>query len=751
MTFYRATVKDLDPLKVLLRGDSDNPANYLDVWESQVQGDALALNDSVAVELQDHMVFLLGRFGGADPHPDVIQEDTTTVTDVAYIPGLRAITITWEPPVGGVGHGYYQVQVTLQTDTLYAAPLRDFSTTDTAVMVVDLTGEILHRFRVRPIGSGGIAGAWVEVQNVEPRDVISTDITEGAVNRAAIEQFAIDSLRLDDDAVSYRTLVVGSFDNLVLDPGFESGVQRDPAPVNAGGTWAVLASSPRSGANALRYNAAAQVAQALYRPLGSPLTSADNIACAQGDVFYLESWFRADAVATYRTWAVGIEFRDAGGALLSSVYQDYAGSSAFVRGSIVGTAPAGVAYCLPILRVNNDGDSTNSYFDDLYMRKRVDGNLIVDGSITAVHLAANSVAAAHIQAGVITASHIASNTITAAQIAVGTITAAEIAANAIGTSELQASVSITSPTIIGGTFRTASSGRRIELTSSDVGTLRMFRDDGTQSGFLQIDGTTGAIKLQSTSTTGNVTLLAGLGCDVVVGAGFGNTNDLLVNGSIYQEGTAVSLTSHTHSTYSLTSHTHGTYSLTSHTHSYLPLSGGTMTGELQVNQLVNINRTSGSPLLYFRASGTYYGELKVTSGHLFLQSPTAALKILGGATLRIQGRNAADSAYVSFEGEAYVNSSDRKFKSDIREVDGMLALVERTKAYKYKRQHQDNRGRLLPSSAEEQVGFMADEMPEFVRRPEANPGDGEGVDLYSLIGVLWSAVQELSARVGELA
>jgi len=36
----------------------------------------------------------------------------------------------------------------------------------------------------------------------------------------------------------------------------------------------------------------------------------------------------------------------------------------------------------------------------------------------------------------------------------------------------------------------------------------------------------------------------------------------------------------TPSNYSLTSHTHSNYSLTSHTHSYVPLSGGTMTGNL---------------------------------------------------------------------------------------------------------------------------------------------------------------------------
>lgn len=52
------------------------------------------------------------------------------------------------------------------------------------------------------------------------------------------------------------------------------------------------------------------------------------------------------------------------------------------------------------------------------------------------------------------------------------------------------------------------------------------------------------------------------------------------SGGVKVNGTAISVDGHTHS-YASTSHTHS-YASTSHTHSYLPLSGGTITGDLTV-------------------------------------------------------------------------------------------------------------------------------------------------------------------------
>ena len=77
-------------------------------------------------------------------------------------------------------------------------------------------------------------------------------------------------------------------------------------------------------------------------------------------------------------------------------------------------------------------------------------------------------------------------------------------------------------------------------------------------------------------------------------------DDVIVNGTLkvgaFGEEQAVSLSGHTHE-YSPTSHTHS-YAPTIHTHDYLPLSGGTLTGALQVNgtirTAINTSTTVGS-------------------------------------------------------------------------------------------------------------------------------------------------------------
>lgn len=76
---------------------------------------------------------------------------------------------------------------------------------------------------------------------------------------------------------------------------------------------------------------------------------------------------------------------------------------------------------------------------------------IAAGTITATQIAANTITAAKIVAGTITATEIAANTITAAKIAAGTITASEIAASTITGAKI-AAVTIAAANIVAGTI-----------------------------------------------------------------------------------------------------------------------------------------------------------------------------------------------------------------------------------------------------------------------------------------------------------
>lgn len=127
----------------------------------------------------------------------------------------------------------------------------------------------------------------------------------------------------------------------------------------------------------------------------------------------------------------------------------------------------------------------------------INGNQIVWGTVTANQIASNTITASQIAtwtitaneiaSWTITATQIASNTITANEIASSTITASEIASWAITSSKISANAvtaakidvsqlsaisadmwTITAWTITGATVRTASSGTRFQMTSSEI-------------------------------------------------------------------------------------------------------------------------------------------------------------------------------------------------------------------------------------------------------------------------------------------
>ncbi|GAA2817536.1 alanine-zipper protein [Kribbella solani] len=115
------------------------------------------------------------------------------------------------------------------------------------------------------------------------------------------------------------------------------------------------------------------------------------------------------------------------------------------------------------------------------LQAQVDGILpitetdISDDAITTPKIAAGAITAAEIAALAVTTSALAANAVTAAKIAAGTITATELAAGAVTAAKIAAgtitgdklsATAIDGKTITGSLIRTAASGQRIELNSS---------------------------------------------------------------------------------------------------------------------------------------------------------------------------------------------------------------------------------------------------------------------------------------------
>lgn len=107
----------------------------------------------------------------------------------------------------------------------------------------------------------------------------------------------------------------------------------------------------------------------------------------------------------------------------------------------------------------------------------------------------------------------------------------------------------------------------------------------------------------------------------VDGTGSGLDADLLDG----LNSTAFSGTAHTHDAYSGTAHTHDAYSGTAHTHdAYLPLSGGTVTGNVRVDGNIyagTILPPVGAPLVLATSGGAAVAS--VTTGDIFSVNGTA--------------------------------------------------------------------------------------------------------------------------------
>jgi hypothetical protein len=89
-------------------------------------------------------------------------------------------------------------------------------------------------------------------------------------------------------------------------------------------------------------------------------------------------------------------------------------------------------------------------------------------------------ALANIDANAINTGTLNANSITVSNLDVGTMTTGDLSASRISAGTISASISITAPTITGGTIKTAATGTRIELNSTNANRINFFGSATTQ-------------------------------------------------------------------------------------------------------------------------------------------------------------------------------------------------------------------------------------------------------------------------------
>lgn len=127
-----------------------------------------------------------------------------------------------------------------------------------------------------------------------------------------------------------------------------------------------------------------------------------NIEVVPGEMIYFEYWIKTDS--SWNGTAGNSKFRigDQVGAHMYS--QPYHGAkTAWTKYSDSYTIPASV-YLL-VITLGNDGTVGNVWIDDIIIKKKTNGQLIVDGSITADHIISTGITADKIKAGRLTATN----------------------------------------------------------------------------------------------------------------------------------------------------------------------------------------------------------------------------------------------------------------------------------------------------------------------------------------------------------
>jgi hypothetical protein len=220
----------------------------------------------------------------------------------------------------------------------------------------------------------------------------SGNIVDGAVLTDKINDAAVERAKLGNNSVDQSKLFVGSFDNLIFNPGGEQAATAAHwIAVNSGLSALTLDTSgtPRSGARALRVTPSATMNSFLSNAPSSTPSEIHDVgpAVTEGDRIYLEFWVRQGPDGATNDVRARIRWTsETGGFLGQSLGTIVTPTTTYQRVSVSGTAPAGAVLAILQARVENDGSANRIVFDDFYARRMVEGSLVVDGTLTAVHI-----------------------------------------------------------------------------------------------------------------------------------------------------------------------------------------------------------------------------------------------------------------------------------------------------------------------------------------------------------------------------
>jgi len=305
------------------------------------------------------------------------------------------------------------------------------------------------------------AGAWtkaVDGADLVANSVTANSIATGTITANQIASGTITATQIAANSISTNRLLVSDLTNNAENPNFQQGnvgwgganIVSDSNNAYNGGTW--VGRIETSGVSVLRNNM--------------------FMAVAPGDELYGYAIVKTNG-AVNNLWARITFVNSANTEIANPTSPTYTNLASYTVLPIMATVPANaVGARIEIVGACGSTAGRYIYVGAAGLLRRANGNLIVDGSVTALKIAANT----------ITAGQIAAGTISATEIAAGAITAEKIATNAVTTDKLLAN-SITAGKLVVGTRPISTVGINLRIVNNqivwDSGAVITASDTGT--------------------------------------------------------------------------------------------------------------------------------------------------------------------------------------------------------------------------------------------------------------------------------
>ncbi len=312
--------------------------------------------------------------------------------------------------------------------------------TITALQIANATITSTQISGTAGITGSQIANATITATNIQNNTITATQIANNTITATQIANLTITADQIANltitggklavSTISANNLIIGNFDNLAEDPGFERGGsswikcwgEYTPMPTSSNpfSGWSVVSDGQyRTGLYSAKV--VSPVVGTVYR-----LFNSSPIDCAPGDKFYASAYVKALAGSVGQLY-IAIMFWGADGTYISNPLTFLSPTTSYQKFEVSATAPANATRCKIEITSFTDFVGT-AYVDDIYIRRMIGTAIIEDASITTAKIA--NLAVTNAQINDVDASKITTGTLVVkSQITSGTYTVTVDAGN----------------------------------------------------------------------------------------------------------------------------------------------------------------------------------------------------------------------------------------------------------------------------------------------------------------------------------